>query len=81
MRPLAEVLGLLASVPSKFLCQGQMMLQRTGRHVSGAMQLASGEAGAAKQLGHVALHVAQGPKLWLRHYMVAVDVGPEACSR
>ena len=25
--------------------------------------------------------VAQGPKLWLRDYMVAVDVGPEACSR
>ena len=25
--------------------------------------------------------VAQGPKLWLRHYMVAVDVGPEAYSR
>ena len=25
--------------------------------------------------------VAQGPNLWLRGYMVAVDVGPEACSR
>ena len=29
----------------------------------------------------LAQDVAQGPKLWLRDYMVAVDVGPEACSR
>ena len=32
-----------------------MMLQLTRRHVSGAMRLASAEAGAAKQLRHVAL--------------------------
>ena len=28
-----------------------------------------------------AVRVARGARLWLRDYMVAVDVGPELCSR
>ena len=56
-----KLLCLLAGDVDKFLCQRQMMLQLTGRLVSGAMHLESPEAGAPEQLRFVALHALLHP--------------------
>ena len=47
-----DTLCLLANDVANSLCQGHLMLQLTGHHLSRAMHLASAELGAAKQLRH-----------------------------